>query len=94
MIERRVIFNGVPMIEGWPERINEAQGQTHYEVGGQLRERIRCGNEVDDWGADRRPCHDCGVTKGRFHVWGCDVERCPSSGGQAIFCECDDPADA
>ena len=89
MNERRVTFSGVLRAEDWPQRIIEAQGQTHYEVGGQLRERVRYGNEKDDWGADRGACHDCGVTKGQFHVWGCDMERCPSCGGQAIFCECD-----
>jgi hypothetical protein len=65
-------------------------GQTHIEIAGALFERLRYGSEVDDWGADRGRCHDCGVAKGELHIWGCDVERCPVCGGQAIFCECDD----
>ena len=25
------------------------------------------------WGADRQPCHDCGVSKGELHIFGCDA---------------------
>ena len=72
------------------QEIDAAQLQLTISIGGIERQRIRYGEEADDWGADRQPCHDCGAIKGQLHVFGCDVERCPVCGGQVIFCECND----
>ena len=62
--------------------------QTEYAIGGKQYARVRYGDEADNWGADQRPCHDCAVVKGQYHVPGCDVERCPRCGRQTITCDC------
>lgn len=39
------------------------------------------------------PCHDCNTPPGALHHPGCDEERCPLCGGQAIGCSCLDGED-
>jgi len=88
---RQVEFRGVKVVEGWAEQLAAAQGQTTVRPNGIEMQRVRFGDEPADWGADRGPCHDCAAIKGEFHGPGCDVERCPSCGGQIFGCDCDWP---
>lgn len=85
---RRIVHNGIVMIEGWPERMEEAQQIFEYEIGGAPYPRIPYGADEYDLHADRLPCHDCFVPLGHLHVPGCDAERCPACGLQAIGCGC------
>lgn len=88
--EDLVLYHGVRVAKDWPARIESAQQETQAEIGGTVYERVRYGDEEQDWGAGERPCHDCAVIKGQFHVFGCDCEQCPACGGQAISCPCND----
>ena len=89
MAQEFVEFRGRRMIAGWPEEIAAAQQLPTYGIGGVERPRIRYGDEREDWGADRAPCHDCAVVKGEFHVPGCDAEECPVCHGSIFSCDCE-----
>jgi len=91
MSSRMIVFRGRQVVEGWPEQLVAAQKNTIIHPNGVAVSRVRFGDEGEDWGADRGPCHDCAAMKGEFHGPGCDVERCPTCGGQVYACECDWP---
>jgi hypothetical protein len=85
-----VVYRGIRMAEGWPEEIRAAQTKTTLVMDGQTFRRIPYGRERG-WGpGPRRECHDCCVLSGELHVPGCDMERCPSCGGQLLTCGCQD----
>jgi hypothetical protein len=86
-----MIYNGVPVMPGWPARIKAAQQVTHYTTrDGRVLARIRYGDEPGIGTVARKPCRDCGVLKGQYHVGpACGLERCPNCGGQFSSCDCD-----
>lgn len=62
-----------------------------FHLNGQPFTRSR---NVGRWSQAR--CGDCGAPRGGFHHPGCDQERCPLCGRQAISCGCrfdEDPPD-
>jgi hypothetical protein len=85
---KRVLYRGVPMVEGWSEKIKAAQELRSVKFKGREIPRIRYGKEKSDWAAANTPCHDCRVLEGEFHVPSCDVEECPVCGDQLITCDC------
>ena len=72
-----VVFRGVKVAAGWPEKLGEAQTLVSYTVSGRSFPRIRFGSEGEDgWGS--KPCLDCGAIAGEFHVPACEYEKCPA----------------
>ena len=88
MPKQFVEYRGIRMIEGWPERIQQAQKEIDLTFAGRSIARVAYGDERDDWGAKEHPCADCRVFKGELHVPGCDAEECPVCHEQLITCDC------
>jgi hypothetical protein len=59
-----------------------------YAIAGRTFQRIAF---VPSRGGLDAQCHDCLTPVGGLHHPGCDVERCPKCGGQAIGCGCQEP---
>ncbi len=77
-----------------------AQDEKTIKLSGKRYRRIRWGDEIRrNWSMPKgyevtwaevikKPCGDCGVILGELHLEGCDIEVCPSRGGQYLCCEC------
>ena len=72
----------------WQRDFRQAQTVKTYCINSRRFKRIPYGGETNDWGAELHNCTDCGVTKSRLHLLGCDVEQCPCCGGCAVACGC------
>ena len=82
-----VTHRGVKMTEDWLDKIETSQKIEYYTCDGHKSQRIRFGADDPHWGD--RPCRDCGVIKGEFHVLGCEYEFCPvCKQAFAAGCEC------
>ena len=95
MIDPRntMIVNGQEVAEGWDRVLAEAQDQRTYAIAGEVLERIPFGKDWSGKSSDAVSCSDCAAARGELHVPFCCWEQCPSCGGQAIGCGCEQDDD-
>ena len=57
----------------------------YFVINGIKFDRTKFGSEENNYG---EICGDCSVKKDQIHHVGCNIERCPKCGGQALTCDC------
>lgn len=89
-----LIAAGSAKCECCGQRMLKAPGclVSQISIGGKWYDRIPCGDEMDfdPCMSEGERCHDCGATRGHYHHWNCDAERCPACHGQLLSCDCVD----
>jgi len=91
-IEEIVYFNGIFMAKELKEEIEQEQLHPSLLINGNIFTRIAFGSIEEgyegSWDYSKGYCHDCNVTKGQYHLLGCDMEKCPNCKNQLITCGC------
>ena len=85
-----VIYNGLQMRRDYAESLQEAQRNTHYQLGDSIVPRIIFGAETYPM-VTHEPglCPCCSAVRGQLHEPLCERKQCPVCKQQVMSCDCD-----
>lgn len=91
--ENLVIFRGFEIYKSELERLKkeiEFNQKNCFVVdnNGNRFQRIKYYSNMLDDNRLYRYCGDCCAVDGEYHLFGCDIERCPQCGNQLLSCDC------